>query len=316
MLALAAGRRSVHPRRWVQAAFGRRKPPGRGSGVRHQQLCFAFPRTTSSADRSPAAAVAVEPTEGRARPAATLAVTGRRWAQDGRAQARAEFAEARRHGLAARHATKLTRLRNARLIAELDQAAAHTPEASKATVHAPEVDESTVHAPEVDESTVRAPEVNSATVRASEVDKSTVLASEVDKSTALASEVTVVSEPRPASAPDRCGVEGERRGGAVEKECFEGRPASGGPGAGSGKGNGRSPRRLGRGTGPRVCGWVRCGVGQRSASRVAAVVGRGAVQDRQGAVSGEVGRGRSVGRGPPGCCVGRGPLGHCGGIVR
>ncbi len=43
--------------------------------------------------------------------------------RDEKARARAEFAEARRHGLAARHATKLARLRTARLLAATDAAA-------------------------------------------------------------------------------------------------------------------------------------------------------------------------------------------------
>jgi hypothetical protein len=54
--------------------------------------------------------------------AARLAASATDWQRrrDARARVRTEFAEARTHGLAARHATKLTRLRTARLLAELD----------------------------------------------------------------------------------------------------------------------------------------------------------------------------------------------------
>ncbi len=53
--------------------------------------------------------------DGAARLAAQAAAWHRR--HEEKARARAEFAEARRHGLAARHATKLARLRTARLLA-------------------------------------------------------------------------------------------------------------------------------------------------------------------------------------------------------
>ncbi len=70
--------------------------------------CFALDTTDSAAGLS----------GWEARFAALSAERERRIAA--KARMRAEFAEARAHGLAARHATKLTRLRNARLLAELD----------------------------------------------------------------------------------------------------------------------------------------------------------------------------------------------------
>lgn len=109
-------------------------PPGRGGrGVRQQQLQFDFPQTTQDAGPSRSVKSAIEPIDLDARFAATIAERRRR--QEERARVRAEFAEARRYGLAARHATKLTRLRNDRLIAELDAIAAPVP--PSADVRAP-----------------------------------------------------------------------------------------------------------------------------------------------------------------------------------
>ncbi len=91
-------------------------PPRHGGrGVRQLELQLVFETPTTPADEPSPATTVSKPVCRSVRYAAE-----RRRTTEERARVRADFAEARRHGLAARHATKLTRLRNARLILELD----------------------------------------------------------------------------------------------------------------------------------------------------------------------------------------------------